>query len=71
MVEVRHYIWEEPLLFRRCADGVVHKYVPVEEMVLILHYCHSSPCGGYHGSDKTAAKVLQCGFYWSTLHKDA
>ncbi|XP_042479737.1 uncharacterized protein LOC122060691, partial [Macadamia integrifolia] len=28
-------------------------------------------CGGHFGTKKTAAKVLQCGFYWLTLFRDA
>ncbi|XP_038981148.1 uncharacterized protein LOC120110398 [Phoenix dactylifera] len=28
-------------------------------------------CGGYFASKKTVAKVLQCGFYWPTMFKDA
>ncbi|XP_073038065.1 uncharacterized protein [Primulina eburnea] len=27
-------------------------------------------CGGHFSSKKTAAKILQCGFYWPTLFKD-
>ena len=27
--------------------------------------------GGHFGAKKTAEKVLQCGFYWPTLFKDA
>nr|XP_025702609.1 uncharacterized protein K02A2.6-like [Arachis hypogaea] len=27
--------------------------------------------GGYFGGERTAAKVLQCGFFWPTLFKDA
>jgi len=61
--EIKHYFWDEPLLFRRCADGIVRRCVPEEEMVQILHHCHSSPYGGNHGGNKTAAKVLQSGFY--------
>ena len=37
----------------------------------ILNHCHSLPCGGHFGGQRTAAKVLQSGFYWSTLFKDA
>ena len=40
-------------------------------MISILDHCHSLPCGGHHGPDKTATKVLQCGFFWPTLFKDA
>ena len=28
------------------------------------------PMGGHHGGQRTAAKVLQSGFYWPTLFKD-
>jgi hypothetical protein len=31
---------------------------------------HSSDYGGHHCGDRTAAKVLQCGFWWPTLFKD-
>ena len=33
--------------------------------------CHSSLRGGYFSSKRTGAKVLQSGFYWPTLFKDA
>ncbi|XP_038982173.1 uncharacterized protein LOC120110664 [Phoenix dactylifera] len=28
-------------------------------------------CGGHFSTKKTAAKILQCGFYWPTLFKDS
>ncbi|XP_057481142.1 uncharacterized protein LOC130768164 [Actinidia eriantha] len=28
-------------------------------------------CGGHFSAKKTAAKILQCGFYWPTLFKDS
>ena len=37
----------------------------------ILAMCHSSLCGGHFASRKTGARVLQSGFYWRTLFKDA
>ena len=36
-----------------------------------LKHCHSLACGGHHGPSKTAAKVLQSGFFWPSLFKDA
>jgi hypothetical protein len=30
-----------------------------------------SPYGGHHAGDRTAQEVLQSGFYWPTLFKDA
>ncbi|XP_050229333.1 uncharacterized protein LOC126678479 [Mercurialis annua] len=29
--EVKYYIWEEPLLFRRCADRIIRRCIPEEE----------------------------------------
>lgn len=37
----------------------------------ILEACHSSPVGGHHGGARTAHKILQCGYYWPTIYKDA
>ena len=69
--DVKYYIWEDPFLFKYGADGIIRRCIPEQEMIPILEHCHSLPCGGHHGPDKTAAKVLQCGFFWPTLFKDA
>lgn len=62
----------EPYLFKICPDGMLRRCVPNEEILDILRHCHSSDYGGHFGGDKTAAKVLQCGFYWPSLfNKDA
>jgi len=42
-----------------------------EEMESILNHCHTREEGGHFGVTKTAAKVLQPGFYWPSLFKDA
>ena len=68
---LKHYYWEEPILYRHCADQVIRRSMPEDEMHSILHHCHTLPCGGHFGGQRTAAKVLQSGFYWPTLFKDA
>ena len=68
---LKHYYWEEPILYRHCADQVIRRCVPEDEMHSILDHCHTLPCGGHFGGQKTAAKVLQSGFYWPSLFKDA
>nr|CAN80160.1 hypothetical protein VITISV_034912 [Vitis vinifera] len=45
--------------------------VPEEEQQGILSHCHESACGGHFGSQKTTMKVLQLGFSWPSLFKDA
>ena len=68
---LKHYYWEEPILYRHCADQVIRRCVPEDEMRSILDHCHTLPCGGHFGGQRTAAKVLQSGFYWPSLFKDA
>ena len=36
-----------------------------------MRHCHSLDVGGHFGVSKTASKVLQYGFWWPTLFKDA
>ncbi|XP_073223475.1 uncharacterized protein [Cicer arietinum] len=67
---LKHYYWDEPLLFKGGADGVFRRYVPEEEMESIMFHCHSSAYGKHTSSSKTATKILQAGFYWPTLFKD-
>ena len=69
--DVKNYYWDEPLLFQLGVDGIHRRCVPQEEVNQVLQCCHSSAYGGHASTDKTAAKVLQAGFYWPTIFKDA
>ena len=69
--DARHYIWDDPHLFKVGADNLLRRCVTSEEAKGILWHYHNSPCGGHYGGDKTATKVLQSGFFWPTLFKDA
>ena len=69
--KIHSYYWEEPFLFKYCVDQIIRKCVPEEEQQGILSHCHENACGGHFASQKTAMKVLQSGFYWPSLFKDA
>ena len=69
--KIHSYYWEEPLLFKYCVDQIIRRCVPEEEQQGILSHCHESACGCHFASQKTAMKVLQSGFYWPSLFKDA
>jgi hypothetical protein len=58
-------------LFKYCADQVIRRCVSESEFHSIFTFCHSLDCGSHFSAKKTVAKVLQCGFTWSTLFKDA
>ena len=60
-----------PHLYKEGVDGVIRRCVPEHEQEQILRKCHSEAYGGHHPRDRTAHKVLQYGFYWPTLLKDA
>ncbi|XP_052723860.1 uncharacterized protein LOC128193792 [Vigna angularis] len=53
------------------ADNLLRRCVTEEESAGILWHCHNSPYGGHFNGERTAAKVLQSGFYWPTIFKDA
>src|SRR3954468_10297992 len=69
--DLRHYFWDDPFLYRHGPDGMIRKCVPNLEMSAVLQACHDSSYGGDHAGRRTAEKVLQSGFYWPTLFKDA
>ncbi|GLT29119.1 hypothetical protein SLA2020_040050 [Shorea laevis] len=69
--DVKHYFWEEPFLYKLCADQIIRKCVPEEKVASILHHCHNQEARGHLGASKTAAKVLQSGFYWPNIFRDA
>ena len=71
MYDVKKFFWDEPYLYRSCTDGLIRRCVPEVEMFTILEACHSSPVGRHHSRIRTSHKILQCGYYWTTLHQDA
>nr|GEY57237.1 reverse transcriptase domain-containing protein [Tanacetum cinerariifolium] len=69
--DVKNYFWDDPYLFKICADQVIRRYVSGQEAVDILKACHSGPTEGHHGPNYTARKVFDSGFYWPTIYRDA
>ncbi|XP_052110229.1 uncharacterized protein LOC127741545 [Arachis duranensis] len=69
--DAKHYICDEPYLFKKCADGILRRCISHEEGQEVLWQCHGSAYGGHFSGKRTAAMVLQCGFYWPTIFKDA
>ncbi|GJT21703.1 reverse transcriptase domain-containing protein [Tanacetum coccineum] len=55
--DVKHYFWDDPFLFKTCADQVIRRCVSGQEVVDILTACHSGPTKGHYGANYTAKKV--------------
>ncbi|GKB77926.1 reverse transcriptase domain-containing protein [Tanacetum coccineum] len=69
--DVKQYFWDDPYLFRICADQVIRRCIYGQEAVDILTACHNGPTGGHHGANYTAKKVFDSGFYWPMIYRDA
>ncbi|GJV33429.1 reverse transcriptase domain-containing protein [Tanacetum coccineum] len=55
--DVKHYFWDDPYLFKICADQIIQRCVAGQEAIDILTACHSGPTGGHYGANYTAKKV--------------
>ncbi|KAI3690179.1 hypothetical protein L2E82_48154 [Cichorium intybus] len=69
--EAKRYVWDEPYLWKYCADQVIRRCVDQSEVQSILTFCHSYACGGHFGPQRTARKVLESGFYWPHIFHDS
>ncbi|GJS95448.1 reverse transcriptase domain-containing protein [Tanacetum coccineum] len=67
--DAKHYYWDDPYLFKICADQVIRRCVFGKEAHEILMACHSGPTGGHHSANYTARKVFDSGFFWPTIIK--
>ncbi|GJX20144.1 reverse transcriptase domain-containing protein [Tanacetum coccineum] len=56
--DVKHYFWDDPYLFRICADQIIRRCVSGHEALEILKACHEGPTGGHHSANLTARKVF-------------
>ncbi|GJS04342.1 reverse transcriptase domain-containing protein [Tanacetum coccineum] len=69
--DLKHYFWEEPYLFKVCSDGMSRRCIFGPETRTILDQCHHGPTGGQYGPNITAKKVIDSGFYYPTIIKEA
>ena len=63
LFNAKYYVWEEPLLYKLCGDGICRRCLLEDEVHSILHHYHASTYGVHFGPDQTIIKVLQAGFY--------
>ena len=57
------YIWDDPYLLKIGADNLMRRCVTSREAQNILWHYHNSPYEGHFNRERTAAKVLQSGFF--------
>ena len=71
LTEVKKFYWDDSYLFKYSPDQIFRRCIPNDEISNVIKFYHSEACGGHFSSKKTAAKILQCGFYWPTIFKDS
>ncbi|GJZ86959.1 reverse transcriptase domain-containing protein [Tanacetum coccineum] len=69
--DLKHYFWEEPYLFKVCSDSMIRCCISGSETRTILDKCQHGPTGGHYGPNITTKKVIDSGFYWPTIIKEA
>ncbi|GJW81587.1 reverse transcriptase domain-containing protein [Tanacetum coccineum] len=69
--DLRHFFWDEPFLFKQCAEQIIRRCVSGNEAAQILQQFHSCPSGGHHGIATTARKVFEAEFYWPNIFRNA
>eukprot|EP00253_Pinus_taeda_P007202 PITA_07202 len=65
------FSWNGGHLFHTGVDMQIRRCIREDEIFDILKACHDGPCGGHFAEKRTAHKVLQTGYYWPTIFKDA
>nr|GEV92546.1 transposon Ty3-I Gag-Pol polyprotein [Tanacetum cinerariifolium] len=68
--DVKHYLWDDPFLFKICVDQVIRRCIHGQKAIDILKDFYYGPTGGHHGPNYTAKKVFDSGFYWPTIYRD-
>ena len=58
LYDSKFYYWEEPLLYKRCTDGLIRRCILQDEVLDVLKHCHSLDVGGHFGASKMTSKVL-------------
>nr|GEV90055.1 hypothetical protein [Tanacetum cinerariifolium] len=56
--DVKHYFWDDPYLFKICADQIIRSCISGQEAIEILKACHSRPTGVDYLSKWVEAKAL-------------
>eukprot|EP00253_Pinus_taeda_P009852 PITA_09852 len=65
------FSWIGGYLFHTGEDMEIRRCIREDEIFDILKAFHDRPCGGHFAKRRTAHKVLQMGYYWPTIFKDA
>ncbi|CAM8920450.1 unnamed protein product [Rhodiola kirilowii] len=52
-------------------DQILRRCIPDDEIASVISFCHEHACGGHFGPRRTARKILDSGFFWPHVFRDA
>ncbi|CAM8895033.1 unnamed protein product [Rhodiola kirilowii] len=52
-------------------DQILRRCIPDDEIASVLSFCHEHACDGHFGPKRTSRKILDSGFYWPHVFRDA
>ena len=58
-------------LFHTGVDKQIRRYVSKDDIYKVLKAAHDGHCGGNFADKRTCHKVLQTGYYWPYIFRDA
>ncbi|GKA35372.1 reverse transcriptase domain-containing protein [Tanacetum coccineum] len=62
--DVKHYFWDDPYLFRICADQIIRRCIFGQEALEIRKACHEGPTGGHYSAN------INAGIQGKISHRD-
>jgi hypothetical protein len=65
------FTWIGGYLFHTRSDIQIQRCIRDDEIHDVLKACHDEPCGGHFAYRRIGHKVLQMGYYWPLIFKDA
>jgi hypothetical protein len=65
------FAWINGYLFHTGVDLQIRRCVRDDEIYDILKAGHDEPCGGNFADRRTGHKILQMGYYWPSIFRDA
>lgn len=65
------FSWIGGYLFHTGEDMHIRRCIHEDEIFDILKARHDRPCGKHFTYQRTGHKILQTGYYWPTIFKDA
>ncbi|CAM8999104.1 unnamed protein product [Rhodiola kirilowii] len=67
----KYYVWDDPYLWKIGVYQILRRCIPDDEIASVISFCHEHACGGHFGPKRTSRKILECGFYWPHVFRDA